>query len=324
MTAARGGRYRESALPYRGMGELGTWLVRAREARGLTLEDADRDTRISRRYLLALEAEQFDVIPAPVYARGFLRSYSQYLGLDPQEMLALFPRDDEYLQSQQAPRASHENPLPATSPSRPTWERKPGQQTRPEPISVASRQTESRTTRLPGGAPTAAATRPPEYEPVIGVDIGVPAPARRIKPDPAAQARSVLVAVVAIGGILAVILLAFVISNLGGDNSADLSGAAAAGGTTTTAAGSTAGTGTATANSGPDISGIAVTRGVVPDVQGETIAVARAAVEAAGFKVNEIRGRNTSAAGTVYDQSPAAGTNQPAGSVVTLAVSDGP
>ena len=54
------------------------------------LEDAERDTRISRRYLQALETEQFDVIPAPVYARGFLRSYSQYLGLDPQEMLALF------------------------------------------------------------------------------------------------------------------------------------------------------------------------------------------------------------------------------------------
>ena len=55
------------------MGELGTLLVRAREARGLTIEDAERDTRISRRYLQALESEQFDVIPAPVYARGFLR-----------------------------------------------------------------------------------------------------------------------------------------------------------------------------------------------------------------------------------------------------------
>ena len=51
------------------MGELGSLLTRAREARGLTIEDAERDTRISRRYLFALEAEQFDVIPAPVYAR---------------------------------------------------------------------------------------------------------------------------------------------------------------------------------------------------------------------------------------------------------------
>ena len=71
------------------MGELGSLLTRAREARGLTLEDAERDTRISRRYLQALESEQFEVIPAPVYARGFLRSYSQYLGIDPQEALAI-------------------------------------------------------------------------------------------------------------------------------------------------------------------------------------------------------------------------------------------
>src|SRR5258706_6656387 len=75
------------------MGELGSLLSRQREARGLTLDDAERDTRISKRYLQALESEQFEVIPAPVYARGFLRSYSQYLGLDPQEMLSLFPRE---------------------------------------------------------------------------------------------------------------------------------------------------------------------------------------------------------------------------------------
>src|SRR5512140_2059215 len=77
------------------MSELGSLLVRAREARGLTLEDAERDTRISRRYLQALESEQFEVIPAPVYARGFLRSYSQYLGIDPQETLAMFPREED-------------------------------------------------------------------------------------------------------------------------------------------------------------------------------------------------------------------------------------
>lgn len=74
---------------------LGAALRRAREEQGLTLEDAERDTRISKRYLDALENERFDVVPAPVYARGFLRSYSQYLGLDPNEVLSLYPRDDE-------------------------------------------------------------------------------------------------------------------------------------------------------------------------------------------------------------------------------------
>lgn len=74
------------------MAELGNALMRARVARGLTLQDAERDTRISRRYLEGLEAEDFDVFPAPVYSRAFLRTYAQYLGLDAAELLRLFPQ----------------------------------------------------------------------------------------------------------------------------------------------------------------------------------------------------------------------------------------
>lgn len=75
------------------MGELGRLLTQARLARGLTLEAAERETRIARRYLEALEREDFSALPAPVFARGFLRSYSQYLGLDPAQVLPLMPRD---------------------------------------------------------------------------------------------------------------------------------------------------------------------------------------------------------------------------------------
>lgn len=70
---------------------LGETLRRARQARGITIEDAERATRIPRRYLEALEQENFGILPAPVYARGFLRSYSGYLGLDPAELLPFFP-----------------------------------------------------------------------------------------------------------------------------------------------------------------------------------------------------------------------------------------
>ncbi len=73
---------------------IGEALIRARTARGRTLDDAERDTRISRRYLQALEDERFDLIPAPVYTRGFLRSYSQYLGLEAAPLLARFPPGD--------------------------------------------------------------------------------------------------------------------------------------------------------------------------------------------------------------------------------------
>lgn len=73
------------------MAELGNTLSRTRRARGITLEDAERDTHVSRRYLAALESEDFSVFPAPVYARGFLRTYSRYLGLNPEELLRIFP-----------------------------------------------------------------------------------------------------------------------------------------------------------------------------------------------------------------------------------------
>ena len=73
------------------MTPLGETLQRARLARGVTLEEAERTTRISRRYLEALENENFGLLPAPVYARGFLRTYARYLGLEPVDLLPLFP-----------------------------------------------------------------------------------------------------------------------------------------------------------------------------------------------------------------------------------------
>lgn len=72
---------------------LGRILAEAREERGISLDDVERETRISRRYLLALEEEEFTAFPAQVQARGFLRMYAQYLELDAAEMLALFPSD---------------------------------------------------------------------------------------------------------------------------------------------------------------------------------------------------------------------------------------
>jgi transcriptional regulator with XRE-family HTH domain len=73
------------------MSPLGETLRRARLDKGISIEDAERVTRIPRKYLEALELENFSILPAPVYARGFLRSYAGYLGLDPKELLPFFP-----------------------------------------------------------------------------------------------------------------------------------------------------------------------------------------------------------------------------------------
>jgi len=70
---------------------LGETLRRTRLEKNITFEDAERVTRIPRKYLEALELENFGILPAPVYARGFLRSYASYLGLEPKELLPFFP-----------------------------------------------------------------------------------------------------------------------------------------------------------------------------------------------------------------------------------------
>ena len=73
-----------------GVGEL---LRRRRTERGITLSDAERDTRINRTYLQALEAERWDALPAPVYTRGFLRSYGRHLELDAEELVSMLPME---------------------------------------------------------------------------------------------------------------------------------------------------------------------------------------------------------------------------------------
>ncbi len=70
------------------MGELGDRLRQAREAKGLTLEEVEEATKIRRRFLRALEEEDYTQLPGEVFIRGFLRNYALALGLDPEEILA--------------------------------------------------------------------------------------------------------------------------------------------------------------------------------------------------------------------------------------------
>ena len=76
---------------------FGTWLRRQREIREIPMREIADVTKISIRYLEALEADRFDVLPAPVFAKGFLREYSRYVGLDPDEVV------NSYLIAQQSP-----------------------------------------------------------------------------------------------------------------------------------------------------------------------------------------------------------------------------
>jgi cytoskeletal protein RodZ len=62
--------------------QIGSTLREARERRGLERREVEQATRIRERYLAALEEERFEVLPARAYAKGFLRVYADFLGLD--------------------------------------------------------------------------------------------------------------------------------------------------------------------------------------------------------------------------------------------------
>jgi hypothetical protein len=70
--------------------DIGSSLREARTRQGLDFPELEQITKIRPKYLRALEDERFDILPAPTYVRGFLRSYAEALGLDGQ------PFVDEY------------------------------------------------------------------------------------------------------------------------------------------------------------------------------------------------------------------------------------
>src|SRR5215203_1691126 len=62
--------------------EIGRYLEQTRKERGLSLEEVEQATKIRKRYLTGLEREDYTILPDAVYARGFLKTYANYLGLD--------------------------------------------------------------------------------------------------------------------------------------------------------------------------------------------------------------------------------------------------
>lgn len=69
---------------------IGEQLKTARERTGLDLDRISEDTNIAKRFLTALEEENFSVFPGDPYVIGFLRNYAEYLGLDARELINAF------------------------------------------------------------------------------------------------------------------------------------------------------------------------------------------------------------------------------------------
>jgi cytoskeletal protein RodZ len=82
---------------------IGKTLRDARTAREVELDEVERATKIRVKFLLAMEEDRWEELPAPAYARGFLDIYARYLGLDQKALL------DEYSRTVEG--AEHE-PIP--------------------------------------------------------------------------------------------------------------------------------------------------------------------------------------------------------------------
>lgn len=80
------------------IGTIGQKLEAARQAKGVTVSEAGRATKILSKFIEAMEADDFGALSAPVYAKSFIKMYAQYLGLDARPLV------DDYV-AQQAPRA---------------------------------------------------------------------------------------------------------------------------------------------------------------------------------------------------------------------------
>ncbi len=98
-----------------GMGEdqrtglnIGSALRREREKRGLSLEEAEQETKIRARYLDALERQDYDILPASIYVHGFLKTYATFLGLDGEAL------SRELKESGQEKEEDGTGPLPAS------------------------------------------------------------------------------------------------------------------------------------------------------------------------------------------------------------------
>ena len=72
------------------MENLGSFLREKRKSKGLSLEQVSEEIRIKLSYLEALEEEKYELLPAPLYKKIFLKAYADYLGLNFEEILNKF------------------------------------------------------------------------------------------------------------------------------------------------------------------------------------------------------------------------------------------
>ena len=74
------------------MEPLGLYLKQVREGKKLTIDKVIEDTFIMKKFIIAIEDDDFSSFPGEAYLKGFLRNYGEYLGLDPSDLISRYER----------------------------------------------------------------------------------------------------------------------------------------------------------------------------------------------------------------------------------------
>src|SRR2546429_6898835 len=74
------------------MSNFGSTFKKGRESKGISLDRIAAETRISTRFLQAIEDEEFNLLPGGIFNRGFVRTYAEKLGLDADQAVAIYER----------------------------------------------------------------------------------------------------------------------------------------------------------------------------------------------------------------------------------------
>jgi cytoskeleton protein RodZ len=109
--------------PHSELASFGEELRREREIRGISLKEIADATKISKRFLDAIERNDHKTLPAPVFTRGFVREYARYLGLSTEDIVNRYNYaalgDDRIEKSAHLERLTHPEPEPVVQPLRP-------------------------------------------------------------------------------------------------------------------------------------------------------------------------------------------------------------
>ena len=113
----------QNPQPHSELASFGEELRREREIRGISLKEIADSTKISRRFLEAIERNDHKTLPAPVFTRGFVREYARYLGLNTEDIVNRYnfaaAGDDRIEKSDHLERLVHPDPEPEPAPRKP-------------------------------------------------------------------------------------------------------------------------------------------------------------------------------------------------------------